>query len=186
MDGIDGISATEMIGIGIGLCLLAVIDGTFPNPLSVYGLIVAAAGCGFLWWNWHPAKITLGEAGSIPIGFLTGYLLLLAATSGYAYPAAILPAYYLADGTITLFKRLYQGKKIWQAHSEHYYQRAVRNGRRHDAVARYVFGINLLLILLATLSALDPEYRHFLSGHGLYGGVHAAGFFCPYTPRSAP
>jgi len=161
MDGIDGISATEMIGIGMGLCLITVMTDTFPNALSTYSLIIVAAGSGFLWWNWHPAKILLGEAGSIPIGFLLGYLLILAATSGYPYAAAILPAFHVADATITVLRRLYNGKKLFAAHTDHYYQKAVRSGRRHDSVARYVFGINFLLIFQATFSVIDPALAIF-------------------------
>ena len=158
MDGIDGLAATEMIGVGIGFCLLSAFAGvTFPHALFAYNLILAAAGCGFLWWNWHPAKIFLGDVGSIPIGFLLGYLLLLAANSGYLFAALILPAYYLSDGTITLARRLWQGKKIWVAHSEHYYQQAVRRGRRHDTVTRYIFGLNILLVFLATLAVINPR-----------------------------
>lgn len=156
MDGIDGLSASEMICISVGLCLIIAVAGTFPSNLFLYGLIVAGAGCGFLWWNWHPAKIFLGDVGSIPIGFLLGYLLLLAVDAGYGIAVLILPAYYLSDSTIILFSRLWRGKKIWVAHSEHYYQKAVRSGRSHDSVARYVFGVNLLLILLATMSVLNP------------------------------
>jgi len=157
MDGIDGMSPTEMIGIGMGFCLITVIVGAFPDPLSVYSLIIVAAGWGFLWWNWHPAKIFLGEVGTIPIGFLLGYMLLLASLSGYGYAAAILPAYYLSDATITLIYRAYKGKAFWGVHPDYYYQHAVRKGRRHDTVVRYVFGVNLLLVLLATFSVLNPE-----------------------------
>jgi UDP-N-acetylmuramyl pentapeptide phosphotransferase/UDP-N-acetylglucosamine-1-phosphate transferase len=157
MDGIDGLAATEMIGIGLGFCLLSTFADDFPHHLFAYSLILGVAGCGFLWWNWHPAKIFLGDVGSIPIGYLVGYLLLLSSTSGYAYASLILPAYFISDGSITLLKRMYQGKKIWVAHSEHYYQRAVRRGKRHDSVARYIFGVNILLITLATLSVV---YAH--------------------------
>jgi len=161
MDGIDGISAAEMVSIGTGLLLLYVIEGIFPDTLSIYGLVIATAGCGFVWWNWHPAKIFLGDVGSVPIGFLLGYILLEAALKGYGYVALILPAYYLSDGTITIFRRLWQRKKIWIAHSEHYYQRAVRHGRSHDAVVRMIIGVNLLLILLATLSVLHHDIAIF-------------------------
>jgi UDP-N-acetylmuramyl pentapeptide phosphotransferase/UDP-N-acetylglucosamine-1-phosphate transferase len=161
MDGIDGISAAEMIAIGAGLVLITSLAGSFPDALSAYSLVIAAAACGFLWWNWHPAKIFLGDVGSIPIGFLLGYILLLAMQEGYGYAVAILPAYYLSDSTITLLKRLWRGKKIWVAHSEHYYQQAVRKGRRHDAVVRYISGINLLLALLATMSVIEPAIAMF-------------------------
>lgn len=156
MDGIDGLAGIEMFCIGFGLCLPAVLVGTFPDSLSVYGLLALTAAAGFLWWNWHPAKIFLGDVGSIPIGFFLGYLLLLAFQHGYFYCAAILPAYYLSDGGITLLRRLRRGEKIWVAHSEHYYQKAVRSGRSHATVTRYIFGLNLLLVMLSALSVLDP------------------------------
>jgi len=183
MDGIDGLSASEMIGIGIGFCLLSVFAGTFPQALFAYSLILVAAGCGFLWWNWHPAKIFLGDVGSIPVGFLVGYLLLLAATSGYVFAALILPAYYFSDGTLTLARRLCQGKKVWVAHSEHYYQKAVRRGRRHDAVARHIFGINILLILLATLSVIDPQLAVLYLSVAYMAVFMLLGFFAHITPH---
>lgn len=96
MDGIDGTSAMQMVCMGMGVCLITALSGhEFPDPLSTYGLIIAAAGSGFLWWNWHPAKILMGQVGSVPIGFLLGYIILLTIASGYPYAAAILPAYYL-------------------------------------------------------------------------------------------
>jgi len=161
MDGIDGLAGTEMFTIGFGLCLPAVTAGYFPDPLSVYSLLAASAAAGFLWWNWHPAKIFLGDVGSIPLGFFLGYLLLLALQHGFTYAVLILPAYYLSDGGITLLKRCWQGKKVWKAHSDHYYQHAVRTGRNHAVVTRYIFGANLLLILLSTLSVLEPEVAIF-------------------------
>lgn len=185
MDGIDGISAAETVCIGIGLCFPAALTGAFPNALSTYALIVAAAGFGFWWWNRHPAKIFLGDVGSVPIGFLLGYLLLLAAMQGYIYAAVILPAYYLGDSTVTLLRRLYQGKKIWQAHSEHYYQRAVRGGWRHDQVVRYILGCNLLLLLLATLSILNPEVAWVHLAMAYLIVCMLLGFFAHNNPSAA-
>jgi UDP-N-acetylmuramyl pentapeptide phosphotransferase/UDP-N-acetylglucosamine-1-phosphate transferase len=182
MDGIDGIAGTEMVGIGAGLLMINVMLGIFPNLLSYYGIILAFAGCGFLWWNWHPAKIFLGDVGSVPIGFLTAYFLLLTAEAGYGYSAAILPAYYLADSTITIARRHWHGKKIWQAHSEHYYQRAVRGGRKHSSVSRYIFGINLLLILLSTLSALNRSLGIFYLGTAYMAVFMLLGFFAHTRP----
>jgi len=157
MDGVDGISATEMISIGLGIALLMVFAEQFPSPLAEYAMIVAAAGCGFWWWNHHPAKIFLGDVGSIPIGFICTYLLLLTALAGYGIAALILPAYYVADSSITLLRRLYARKKIWQAHSEHYYQQAVRKGWKHNVVVRAIAGVNMLLGFLAVFSMLYPE-----------------------------
>src|SRR5690606_27122902 len=126
MDTIDGLAVTETICISIGLCLPAVFSDAFPDTLSTYSLIVAAAGCGFLWWNWHPARIRLGEVGSAPLGFALGYLLLLAIASGYGYAVIILPAYYLSDYLLTLLQRIRNEKSIFIDHEEHYHQRAIQ------------------------------------------------------------
>lgn len=182
MDGIDGISAVEVICIGAGLYLFNVFVGGFPDELSTYSLIAAAAACGFLWWNWHPAKIFLGDVGSVPLGFLIGYLLLLAVMYGYEFSALILPAYYLSDATITLLKRVWQRKPFWQAHSEHYYQKAVRDGRSHESVVRYIFGINLLLILLATRAALEPDIAGFYAALAYLAVFMLLGFFAHTHP----
>lgn len=185
MDGIDGISATEMICIGVGLSLPAAVIGTFPDMLSVYGLIIAAAACGFLWWNRHPARIFLGDVGSVPIGFLIGYLLFTAVISGHGWAALILPAYYWSDGTITLLKRLWRRQKIWVAHSEHYYQQAVRKGLSHEAVVRYIFGVNLLLILLATLTVLEKDLAVFYAAQAYLAVFMLLGFFAHHRPDPA-
>jgi UDP-N-acetylmuramyl pentapeptide phosphotransferase/UDP-N-acetylglucosamine-1-phosphate transferase len=157
MDGIDGISATEMISIGLGIAFVMVFADQFPSPIAQYAMIMAAAGLGFWWWNHQPAKIFLGDVGSIPIGFMVGYLLLLLALSGHVAAAIILPGYYVADSTLTLLKRLFKGKKIWQAHSEHYYQQAARKGWKHNVITRYIAGVNILLGSLAVYSLLNPE-----------------------------
>ena len=155
MDGIDGITGIETAGIGIGIALLA---GYAPlsgeNP--AFAATAAAAAVGFLLWNWHPAKIFLGDVGSVPLGFLLGWLLLKLASDGAWAAALILPAYYLADATITLARRGLRGDRIWQAHREHFYQRAVQGGRSHATVSAGVGVCNAVLIGLALLSVSWP------------------------------
>lgn len=185
MDGIDGLAGTELFCVGLGLCLPAVFLGAFPSPLSVYSLLVMAASVGFLWWNWPPARIFLGDVGSVPLGFFLGYLFLLAFQHGYIYTIFILPAYYLSDSGVTLFRRLKDGKKIWEAHSEHYYQRAVRAGNSHGSVVRYIFGINLLLILLSTLSVLEPDLALFHLSLAYLSVFMLLGFFSHQKPLEA-
>jgi UDP-N-acetylmuramyl pentapeptide phosphotransferase/UDP-N-acetylglucosamine-1-phosphate transferase len=149
MDGIDGITGVETIALGIGLALLAALG----LPLSpIPPLILAAAALGFLCWNWHPARIFLGDVGSVPLGFLLGGLLLEAAQAGAWAASLILPLYYLADATYTLLARLARGERIWQAHRQHFYQRAVQGGWSHARVARSVLGLDTVLILLALVA----------------------------------
>lgn len=148
MDGIDGITGSETISLAGGLALLG---GMVEESLALIGVSL-----GFLAWNWHPAKIFLGDSGSIPLGYLLGWLLLLAAGQGHWAAALILPAYYLADASLTLLKRLLRGEKIWQAHREHFYQRAVQNGLRHDQVSMAILAGNGVLIGLALWSVAAP------------------------------
>ena len=60
--------------------------------------------------------------------------------------ALILPLYFLADATITLLRRLVRGERVWQAHRQHFYQRAVQKGLGHAAVVRRVIAADLMLI----------------------------------------
>ena len=153
MDGIDGISGLEMATIGVGISLVVLLTGLTPL-LGLLGVIVAASALGFLVWNWHPAKIFLGDVGSVPLGFLLGWLLLQLANHGQWAAALILPLYYLGDGTLTLIIRIIHGKKIWHAHHEHFYQQAVSQGFSHAEVVQNIFLINVLLIVLATISVI--------------------------------
>jgi len=148
MDGIDGITVIETSSLAAGFALL----GQF-IPQSV---LLIAVSLGFLRWNWHPAKIFLGDSGSIPLGFLLGWLLLLLAGGGHWAAALILPAYYWADATLTLLRRAVRGEKIWQAHRQHAYQRAVQAGAGHDQVTLTILAINLLLIGAAWWSEAQP------------------------------
>ncbi len=152
MDGIDGIAGVEAACIGAGLFLLGVIaGGGGQEPL--FGLTLAAAALGFLWWNWYPSRVFLGDVGSVPLGFLLGWLLLDKAAAGFWAAALILPLYYLVDATLTLLKRLLRGERVWQAHAQHFYQRAVQGGLSHAAVVSIILVANLALIALALLAA---------------------------------
>ena len=152
MDGIDGITGAQTICLAAGLGLVSASVPHISHGVTMDALIMASARLGFLVYNWHPARIFLGDAGSIPLGFLVGYVLYATAASGYWAAALILPAYYFTDSGLTLLKRLITGKKIWLSHSEHYYQLAVRGGRPHDAVVRDIIGMNILLMPLAVIA----------------------------------
>ena len=145
MDGIDGIAGVESLGIALGLAALWTADLALGEG---YALLLAAAVIGFLPWNWAPARLFLGDAGSVPLGYLLGFLLVYAASQGYWAAALILPAYYWADATLTLLRRLLRGEKVWQAHRSHWYQRAAA-AVGHGAVARRVAVFNLAMIALA-------------------------------------
>lgn len=153
MDGIDGITGVETIAVGLGLFALSLL---LPGLLVLQGwlgLAAAGAAFGFLLWNWHPARIFLGDVGSVPLGFLLGWLLLETAAAGQWAPALILPLYYLADATLTLLRRAARGEKVWRAHREHFYQRPVLRGLPHDRIVWPIAAGNFLLIVLALAAA---------------------------------
>ncbi|MBT3358083.1 MAG: glycosyltransferase family 4 protein [Rhodospirillales bacterium] len=153
MDGIDGITVVETACTGVGVALVALVSG-MAGTEAAFGLVAAAAAIALLWWNWHPAKIFLGDIGSVPLGFLLGWLLLNLAAGGQWVAALIIPAYYLADATTTLFRRAARGEKVWRAHREHAYQQAVQKGAGHARVSLCILAANLVLIGLAVLAAL--------------------------------
>jgi len=151
MDGIDGITGGQTAAIGFGAALVAFLSLDPNGGVLPLGLSLGAVALGFLAWNWAPAKLFLGDVGSIPLGYLTGWLLLGMAGEGHWAPALILPLYYLVDATLTLLRRAARFEKIWHAHREHFYQRAVQAGLDHGGVVLRILGANLALIALAVL-----------------------------------
>ncbi len=148
MDGIDGISGVEAATSGAGVAVVAILAGLGPM-LPAFGLTLAAATLGFLWWNWQPARIFLGDVGSVPLGFAIGWLLLTTAAHGQGAAALILPLYYLADATLTLGRRALRRERIWRPHREHFYQQAVQCGASHARVSASILIVDGLLVFLA-------------------------------------
>ena len=148
MDGIDGLAGSEAVSVAGGLALVAALGGGVPG-VFVPALVLAGATLGFLAWNWQPAKVFMGDVGSIPIGFALGWLLLGAAASGAWLAAVLLPLYFVTDASITLLRRLLAGKPVLQPHREHFYQQAIQAGRSHAAVTVLVIAANGVLIGLA-------------------------------------
>jgi UDP-N-acetylmuramyl pentapeptide phosphotransferase/UDP-N-acetylglucosamine-1-phosphate transferase len=146
MDGIDGLAGSEAAAIGAGLLLFGSVGAGADPALQAFVAAVTGAAIGFLIWNWSPTRVFLGDVGSVPLGYVLGFLLLGWAVRGYWKIALILPLYFLADATITLARRLLRGERIWQAHREHFYQQAVRRGLSHAAVVKRVIAADLVLI----------------------------------------
>lgn len=151
MDGIDGLAALETIAISLGLVIVSVLAGA---GVDLWPMIIAGAAIGFLIWNFPPAKIFLGDVGSVALGYMLGYLLLMLASHGAWAAAIILPMYYLVDATITLLQRAIRGEKIWQAHRQHAYQKAVIQGSSHGAVIGQITLCNIFLVILAGLTMI--------------------------------
>jgi len=156
MDGIDGITGGETASLGIGIALVVARAGDGIDGTAAVALVAAFAAIGFLRWNWHPARIFLGDVGSVPLGYVMGWLLLLLAGEGQWAPALILPLYYLADASLTLARRIRRGERFWQAHREHFYQRAVACDGDHAAVTRLILAGDGALVVLAVAGVKYP------------------------------
>ena len=163
MDGLDGI----IVGSYAPGLLAAGYLLTFAHG-DPFGFIALAAGGGLLGfgvWNWNPARIFLGDAGSLLIGLVTAiafWLLLL----NHEWVAAVLMWLYpFADATFTLARRLLRGEQVWQAHRQHAYQRGVDQGLS----AKRVSGLSGVYALIACCVAIG------VSGQGFVVGLVAVG-----------
>lgn len=147
MDGIDGIASVEAITVCLGAVLIYVLSG-FPGLIGL-PILLGCAVAGFLFWNFPPAKIFMGDAGSGFLGIILGILSLQAAwiSSQLLWAWLILLGVFIVDATVTLIRRLVRGDKIYEAHRSHAYQFASRRFGRHLPVTSAVGVINLFWLL---------------------------------------
>jgi Fuc2NAc and GlcNAc transferase len=148
MDGIDGLAGMQAVTVCSGGALLYLIAGAGWKS-ALMPLILVAATAGFLCWNWPPAKIFMGDAGSGFIGFMFGVLALRA---GWADPVlfwgwTILLGVFVVDATLTLLRRVLTGETFYEAHRSHGYQHAAQRYRAHGPVTVFVGFINVVWLL---------------------------------------
>ena len=146
MDGIDGLASAEAISVCLGMCLVYWVGGVV--ELVWAPLVLAGAVAGFLCWNFPPARIFMGDAGSGFLGIILGAMALQAAWSKpeLIWSWLILLGVFIVDATWTLARRLIRGDKVYQAHSSHAYQNAARRwGHKKVTVCVVVVNIGFLL-----------------------------------------
>ncbi|MBI3901584.1 MAG: glycosyltransferase family 4 protein [Nitrosomonadales bacterium] len=171
MDGSDGL-AGGMAFFGFSMYgVAALMHGD--DTQAMLNFSVGAAALGFLYYNAHPAKVFMGDAGAIPLGFLSAAMGVWGWQSGH-WPAWFPPLVFspfIADATVTLVKRTLRGAKITEAHREHYYQRLVQVGWGH----RYTAFLGYVLMFAAGVSAIwamrtspDFPWLVFLIWGGIY------------------
>ena len=159
MDGIDGLAATELIFVNALSFLIAVSVND-----AVLGLLSAglgAAALGFLVWNWPPARIFMGDAGSNFIGFSLGVLALLSMHHGSltVWTWLLLLGVFVTDATFTLLRRIARGDKWFGGHCSHAYQHAAARLGSHRRVILAILAINCLwLAPLAWWSVIQPQW----------------------------
>lgn len=159
MDGIDGIAATQCV-LACGSAALLAWVGNGEGAYALFCLLLAAAHLGFLLWNWPPARLFMGDAGSVPTGYLMAALAMVGWIQGQLNPLCwlILAAVFVTDATWTLLWRMASGQPFTRPHRLHAYQRLSRHWGSHLAVDMVLIGLNALwLFPLAVAVQRWPE-----------------------------
>ncbi|POA46186.1 glycosyl transferase [Pseudomonas sp. MPR-ANC1] len=143
MDGIDGLASAEAISVCLGMGLVCWISGS--SDLAWMPLILAGAVAGFLWWNFPPARIFMGDAGSGFLGLVLGGLAIQSSGNSpeMLWSWMIMLSVFIVDATWTLIQRLLRGDKVYEAHRSHGYQHATDRWGSHGLVTAGVVIINV-------------------------------------------
>lgn len=164
MDGVDGIAASEAVFIAWGGALLPLGAGS-SAAVPAMALAFGAVCCGFLLWNWPPARIFMGDVGSGYVGYVIVVLALAAAREN---PAAllvwlILGGVFFSDATVTLLRRLARRERVFEAHRTHAYQWLSRRWGSHRSVTVAVAIVNLAWLLpCAWLATVHPSLARWI------------------------
>ncbi len=167
MDGIDGIASVEVISVCLGGILISHFAGG--GELMPFFALLLAAVAGFLVWNFPPARIFMGDAGSGFLGMVLGIFMLAAGhhDARWLWCWLILLAVFIVDASWTLARRLLRRERVYEAHRSHAYQHAARRAGRHLPVTMGVVAINLLwltpLAMLVALAIIPPIWGMLLA-----------------------
>lgn len=144
LDGIDGYAGSEAIFLGVA--------GWLFFGGSVFGVLITSV-LGFLVWNWHKAKIFMGDVGSTLLGYNIAIFAIYYQNEGISlFVWLILFGVFWFDATLTLYRRYKNGEKLSIAHRKHAYQRLTQSGWSHSKVVVYAMLLNVLLAILGYIS----------------------------------
>jgi len=163
MDGIDGIAGMNAVFMLLGGASLAAWahPEAMASPFWQLMLCIAAATIGFLFLNWPPAKIFMGDVGSTWLAFMVFALALLSVQAGWLSYSTwlVLAAVFVTDSTVTLLTRIARGERWYEAHRSHVYQIFARRWGEHRPVTIIAGGLNLLWVApWAWACAVRPQW----------------------------
>jgi Fuc2NAc and GlcNAc transferase len=163
MDGVDGFAAIQTICVSLFCSFLFYFSGNYGFAVIMFCLVSATSG--FLYWNWSPAKIFMGDVGSCSIGFFFGLFSIYTAKEGIV-PISIwliLLAPFIGDATFTLIKRLINKEKWYEAHNTHAFQNLLQLGLSHRQLTLGLLLTNLLFIWpLAIFVQINQNYDLYI------------------------
>ena len=160
MDGVDGLAGMQAVTVAATVGVLFMFSGAI--GLAGLAWLIVAAAAGYLWWNWPPAKIFMGDVGSGLLGFIFA-VLAIAGEKTADVPALLwlIPlAIFVYDATFTLLLRLYRRERWYAAHRSHAYQRLNQLGWSHRKVTGYALIANV--VILFPVSWFAWRYPHLL------------------------
>lgn len=188
MDGADGLAGGMAVTGFVAYGVAAWLGGE--QEMALVCLSISAAALAFLRFNFPPARMFMGDSGSIPLGFLAAGMGWLGIRDGLWSPWFPLLVFspFILDASVTLAARLGRGEKVWQAHRSHYYQRLVRMGWSHRRLAFTEYAVmvaasvsGLLLVLfpliqfemlaiwgvgyMLAMAAIDRSWREAVNAH---------------------
>ncbi len=158
MDGINGLAGCQ--ALIAGLIFAAWLYYLNQTGESMLFLGVASTAIGFLYWNFSPAKVFMGDSGSTMLGGLFAVISLQLHNQfelSILFPA-LLFAWFLIDTSVTFAKRLFRGEKVWQAHRQHFYQKLAPNPQDHTKVTGMISLITLIISGIITAVLLYPDF----------------------------
>ncbi len=155
MDGMDGLAASQAV---IVLSVMAAwFAGAGGAGIALFSILLAASAAAFLVFNWHPARVFMGDSGSLPLGMAIAALS-AGGVIDLGLPLAafvILMGVFLFDATYTLLRRMARGERWWHSHRSHLYQRANALGYAQPVIVRWIIGIDIALAVLASTLVHD-------------------------------
>lgn len=161
MDGADGLAGGMALFGFSSYAVAAYIAGNM--QFAMMNGTIAVASTAFLLFNFYPARIFLGDAGSVPLGFLAGAIGLFGWKQNFWpswFPLLVFSP-FIIDASVTLLKRLLHGEKLWEAHRNHYYQRVIQMHWGHGkiAICEYILmcAVGISAVLLLSQSAITTK-----------------------------
>ena len=165
IDGLDGL-ASGVSGIGaMTIGVVAYASGL--NSITVVCVILVGAILGFLKSNFHPAKLFMGDCGSLLLGFLLAVLSLMSVSEGATLIGLSIPILILGlpilDTMFAIVRRKINGKPIFQADKGHFHHRLLKMGFSHGDTVLFIYGITFLFGAIAVLISLLPTLYSLLA-----------------------
>lgn len=167
MDGSDGLIGIYSFSIATTIGSWFLFNDNI--VLALLNFSLAGSLAAFLAFNWSPAKIFLGDSGSLGLGAWFGSMLLIGVNE-YKIPFeafVLLLGYLLYDSGVTIIKRFIKRENIVQPHREHLYQRLIVSGYSHSSVAYMVGFVSLILVFLSSIIIAYPQSSKIMSVLGI-------------------